>query len=280
MSDFAIEVEGLVKRYGAFAIQNLTLQIPKGCITGLIGANGAGKSTTIKLMLDMVRRESGDVRILGASNLSASLKERIGVVLDDVHFPETLTVKNVDTMMRHIYRQWESNTFFEYVQRFNLDVKKPFKQYSRGMKMKLGIAVALSHKAELLILDEATSGLDPLVRDEMLDVFLEFVQDENHAILMSSHILSDLEKACDYIAFLHEGKLIFNEAKDDLLYDYKLFKGDKSAIADFPPGALVGYRENRFGVEALIRGPHPVQGVFDRVSIEDIMLFHVKEGII
>lgn len=280
MSEYAIEVEGLVKRYGAFAIQNLTLRIPKGCITGLIGANGAGKSTTIKLMLDMVRRESGDIRILGESNLTASLKERIGVVLDDVHFPETLTVKNVDTMMRHIYRQWESNTFFDYVQRFNLDVKKPFKQYSRGMKMKLGIAVALSHQAELLILDEATSGLDPLVRDEMLDVFLEFVQDENHAILMSSHILSDLEKACDYIAFLHEGKLIFNEAKDDLLYDYKLFKGDKSVVADFPEGTLIGYRENRFGVEALIRGSHSVQGVFDRVSIEDIMLFHVREGII
>lgn len=276
MSEAAIQINRLNKRYGEFAIEDMNLMIPKGCITGLIGANGAGKSTTIKMILDMVKKDSGDIQVLGESHITRSLKERIGVVLDDVYFSEVLNVKNVNAMMKLIYKQWETDTFYSYVKRFKLEEKKPFKHYSRGMKMKLGIAVALSHQAELLILDEATSGLDPLVRDEMLDVFMEFVQNENNSILMSSHILSDLEKACDYIAFLHDGKLIFNEAKDDLLYDYKLLKCERQDLEALPKESLVGFREHRFGVEALIKGIEPQQGILDKVSIEDIMLFHVK----
>lgn len=193
----ALEIRDLCKSYPGFSLQNLNLTLPQGCIMGLIGENGAGKSTTIKLILEMVRRDSGSIRIFGKDNTEniSLIKEDIGVVLDEVGFPECLTVKQIGNIMKNTYRNWDSVAYKKYVRELALPENKEFKEFSRGMKMKLGIAVALSHHPKLLILDEATSGLDPVVRDEVLDIFSEFTRDESHSILMSSHIVSDLEKS-------------------------------------------------------------------------------------
>ncbi len=278
MGDYAIELKGISKGYETFQLKDINLMIPRGCITGLIGANGAGKSTTIKLILDMIKKDSGEIEIFGQCHNDNTLKERIGVVLDEVHFPEVLNLRDVNRIMKHVYKRWDEKMFFDYAEQFKLHHKKAFKEYSRGMKMKLGLAVALSHGAELLILDEATSGLDPIIREELLDVFMTFVQDERHSILMSSHIISDLEKVCDYIAFMHEGDLIFFEQKDDLIESHRLYKCSEEALKALPPEAIIGYRKHLYGVEVLVRDHENIQnGVVDRASIEDIMLFHTKE---
>ena len=216
----AIEIKGLVKEYPGFRLGGLDLTLPSGSIMGLVGENGAGKSTTIKLIMNAVRKDSGAVSVLGTDNQSAAfndVKESIGVVLDEAYFPEMLNANDVGRIMANTYRNWEPDTYESYVQRFSLPQDKAFRDYSRGMRMKLAIAVALSHQAKLLILDEATSGLDPMVRDEILDIFNEYTRQEDRSILLSSHIVSDLEKICDYIAFLHKGQLVLCEEKDRLL---------------------------------------------------------------
>jgi ABC-2 type transport system ATP-binding protein len=248
---------------------------------GLIGENGAGKSTTIKMIFESVRRDGGEILLFGQPVEMApkSLKESIGAVFEESCFPEYLTLQNVGVILKNIYKTWDQKAFDGYADRFSLPKKRAIKDFSRGMRMKLSIAAALSHNARLLILDEATSGLDPIMRDEMLDVFLEFIQDESHAILISSHILSDLEKICDYIAFIHRGRLLFSEKKDDLLEAYGVFKGTQEEFDRLPPAAVVGYRRHSFGVEALVRraqtGPHTA---VDPASIEEIMLYYVKEN--
>ena len=196
----AIEVKNLTKKYTDFTLDNVSFTLPMGCIMGLIGENGAGKSTTIKLLLDAITRDSGEISILGKSNKDnfKATKEDLGVVLDEAHFPESINPKQVNAIMKNTYTNWNENTFFNYMKKFDLPLKKSFKDFSRGMRMKLMIAVALSHDAKLLILDEATSGLDPIVRDEILELFYEFTREEDHSILISSHIVSDLEKLCDY----------------------------------------------------------------------------------
>ena len=205
----AIELHGLTKEYPGFRLGSLDLTLPSGSIMGLVGENGAGKSTTIKLIMNAVHRDSGVVSVLGVDNQSAAfhaIKEDIGIVLDEAYFSEVLNANDVGRIMANTYRQWEQETYEGYLQRFGLPRSKAFKDFSRGMKMKLAIAVALSHQAKLLILDEATSGLDPMVRDEILDIFNEYTRQEDRSILLSSHIVSDLEKICDYIAFLHKGE--------------------------------------------------------------------------
>ena len=205
------------------------------------------------------------------------IKENLGVVLDESFFPEALNVIGVDKIMKRVYKTWDSSKYMGWIERFELPIKKTFKEYSRGMKMKQAIAVALSHDSKLLILDEATSGLDPLVRDQILDVFLEFIQDPGCSIFISSHIISDLEKICDYIAFLHKGKLIFSEAKDDLLEKYVVFKGDEATFDKLRSDSVVGVRKNKFGVEALVeRSAVTSDMAFDKASIEDIMLYHYR----
>ena len=208
----ALEIRNLTKTYPGFALDNLSLILPSGCIMGLIGENGAGKSTTIKLILDMIHKDSGSIIILGKDNTDGIelTKEDIGVVMDEVGIPECLTVKQVGKVMKNTFRNWDDAEYARLVQKLALPDQKQFKEFSRGMKMKLGIAIALSHNAKLLILDEATSGLDPVVRDEVVEMLSDFTRDENHSILISSHIVSDLEKLCDYIAFIHKGKPLWS----------------------------------------------------------------------
>ena len=279
----AIEIENLTKRYPGFTLDGLNLTLPGGCILGLIGENGAGKSTAIRLMLGMLRRDGGSVRLLGQPDGEANptVKEQIGVVLDEVGFPECLSAEQIGKILSGVYRNWDGSVYADCLARFDLPLKKAFKDYSKGMKMKLGIATALSHGAKLLILDEATSGLDPVVRDELLDLLLDFTRDENHSVLISSHIVSDLERLCDYVAFLHKGKLLLCEEKDRLLSEYGMLRCPAERLATLAPepSAILFRRESPYGVEALVkREKIPAGTQIDPVSIEELFVSIVKGG--
>lgn len=278
--DYALEIRDLTKRYGDFTLDNINIQLPKGCIMGFVGENGAGKSTTIKLILDLIRRDKGNVAILGKDLRKAekSIKENIGVVMDESCFPENLNPKEINVVLKNIYKTWNEKKFHEYLSKFSLPLDKKIKNFSRGMKMKLSIAAALSHDSKILILDEATSGLDPKIREEILDVFLEFIQDESNSIFISSHIISDLEKVCDYITLIHRGKIIFSEQKDSLLESYGVLKCSEEEFATIDKYSVKGYRKNQFGVEALVvRDKIRTDLLIDKANIEDIMLYHVRE---
>lgn len=274
----ALEIRSLQKHRKGFSLDGINLTLPAGCIMGLIGENGAGKTTTIKLLLDMIRKDGGTVRILGKDSAEIS-KEDIGVVLDEVGLPTCLTACQVDKIMSKAYTQWSSDEFFAYLKRLNVPENKAFSALSRGMKMKLGIACALSHKAKLLILDEATSGLDPAVRDEVIDILLDFTRDEEHSVLISSHIVSDLEKICDYIAFLHKGRLMLCEEKDRLYEQYGIIRCDEKTLSAIEPSAVIGKRVSAFGVEAIVRRDTVPEGVsIAPVGIEELFIFMVKEA--
>lgn len=276
----ALELHNVSRSFGDFSLQNVSLTLPSGCILGLIGENGAGKSTTIRLILDALRRDSGDIRVLGMDNRDPgfrALKEDIGVVLDEAYFPETLNVTQLSKVLSATYSQWDQAVFDNYLCRFELPQKRAFKDFSRGMKMKLAIAAALSHHPRLLILDEATSGLDPIVRDDILGIFSDFTRDEGHSILISSHILSDLEKLCDYVAFLHQGKLLFSEEKDRLLDEYGILVCTAEELSALPDMAFVSAERSDYGTRALVRkSAVPDSAVVERATIEDIILFLVK----
>jgi len=277
----ALEIKNLTKAYPGFMLDHLNLTLPSGCIMGLIGENGAGKSTTIKLILDMIRKDSGSITILGKDNTDRIelTKEDIGVVMDEVGIPECLTVKQVEKVMKHTFRNWDDAEYCRLVGKLALPDKKPFKEFSRGMKMKLGIAIALSHNAKLLILDEATSGLDPVVRDEVVEMFSDFTRNENHSILISSHIVSDLEKLCDYVAFLHKGKLLLCEEKDQLLAEYGLIHCTSEELQKLPAEAVKYKKVNPYGVEAMVlRGAVPEGVNVSPVSIEELFVSMVKEA--
>ena len=274
----ALEIRSLQKHRKGFSLDGINLTLPAGCIMGLIGENGSGKTTTIKLMLDMIRKDGGTVRILGKDSAEIS-KEDIGVVLDEVGLPTCLTACQVDKIMSKAYTQWSSDEFFAYLKRLNVPENKAFSALSRGMKMKLGIACALSHKAKLLILDEATSGLDPAVRDEVIDILLDFTRDEEHSVLISSHIVSDLEKICDYIAFMHKGRLMLCEEKDRLYEQYGIIRCDEKTLSAIEPSAVIGKRVSAFGVEAIVRRDTVPEGVsIAPVGIEELFIFMVKEA--
>ena len=277
----AIDIKGVSKTYRDFTLDSLTLSLPEGSIMGLIGENGAGKSTTIKLIMNAILPDSGSIEVLGMDNKSpefAETKEDIGVVLDEAYFPVSLNCKNVNKIMGLTYKKWDPDKYFGYIKKFGLPEKKAFKDFSRGMKMKLAIAVALSHDPKLLVLDEATGGLDPIVRDEILDIFNDFTRDESHSVLISSHIVSDLEKICDYIAFLHRGRLVFAEEKDMLYENYALVNMTRAQLAAMPKGSVLGSRENQYGAEALmLRNDVPAGMTTERTTIEDIMLYMAKE---
>jgi len=277
----ALEIKNLTKSYPGFTLDNLNLTLPSGCIMGLIGENGAGKSTTIKLILDMIHKDSGSIIILGKDNTDSIefTKEDIGVVMDEVGIPECLTVKQVGNVMKNTFRNWDDAEYARLVQKLALPDKKQFKEFSRGMKMKLGIAIALSHKAKLLILDEATSGLDPVVRDEVVEMLSDFTRDEDHSILISSHIVSDLEKLCDYVAFLHKGKLLLCEEKDQLLAEYGLIHCTAEEIQNLPAEAIKYKKENPYGIEAMVlRNAVPAGVNVSPISIEELFVFMVKEA--
>ena len=245
MSENILEVKGLTKDYGDFVLDKLTFTVPKGVIMGLIGENGAGKSTTINCILNEISKTDGNIEIFGKDYLSEEIeiKDKIGVVFDENHFPDIFTPNEIGTYMSGIYSKWERNTYVNYLSKFELPADKRVKDFSKGMKVKLAFAVALSHKAELLILDEATSGLDPIIRDDILDILIDFVQDENHSVLVSSHIISDLEKVADYITFIHKGKLVFTHSKDELVDNYGVMSCGAMVFDNLDKSEIIAYRK-------------------------------------
>lgn len=277
----AIKLSHINKSFGDFAIRDLNLTVPSGTICGLVGENGAGKSTTIRLLMGVLRPDSGTASVLGVDVSSPEfrdVKEDVGVVLDEAYFPESLNAVQVGKIMAATYRRWDQGLYDGYLKRFDLPQNKQFKDYSRGMRMKLAIAAALSHQPKLLVLDEATAGLDPIVRDEVLDIFNEFTREEDHSILISSHILSDLEKLCDYIAFIHKGDLLFCEEKDQLLEQYGIFEDSRENLDCLQPEAIVAREESRYGgVRALVkRDLAPTGFRLEKPTVEDVVLFLVK----
>ena len=279
----ALEVSHLTKDYGSFKLDDVSFTVPGGTIMGLIGENGAGKSTTIKCILNLIRRDGGEIQVLGLDNLrdEQAVKAQVGVVLDETTFHDGLTAPQVGKISSKLYPGWDAVLYRRYLDKFGLAGKKPVKTFSKGMKMKLSLAAAFAARPKLLILDEATSGLDPVVRDEILDEFLDFIQDEEHAILLSSHITSDLEKVADYVTYLHRGKVAVSGAKDELLDTYGRLVCARADLAQVDPALLVGVRTGQFGCEALVRDKHAFVRLcpgltVDPVTLEDIMVFTVK----
>ena len=270
----AIEIKNLSKHYKGFSLESLNLTLPSGCIMGLVGENGAGKSTTIRMILGMTRPDSGEISVFG-QKLSREMKEQIGVVLDEPGYPGCMTAAQIGKMLSGIFKGWEQTTYDQYLTKLRIPESKPFRDFSKGMKMKLCLAAALSHGAKLLILDEATSGLDPVVRDELLDVFNDFTRDEGNSVLISSHIVSDLEKICDYIAFLHRGKLMLCREKDELLNEYAFVQGSREEIDRLE---TIGRKDGRFGTEAIVRRSDVPAGMkTSPITIEDLFIFMAKE---
>lgn len=272
----ALEISGLCKQYKGFALKDVSFTLPSGCVMGLIGENGAGKTTTLKAILNLIHRDAGTIRVLGQDNIreERAVKERIGVVLEDGCFLNTMNARQVDVLMGKAYQNWHSEQFFGYLKRFGIDSSKKIKDYSKGMRMKVNIAAAMSHEAELLIMDEPTSGLDPVVRDEVLDLFYDFMQDDGHSILLSSHITSDLDKIADYITFIHGGNVVLSEPRDVLLDTYGVLRCTAEQLTALDPAAVRGKRVGAFGCEALVRRDGVPQGwPVEPVNIEQVMLF-------
>ncbi|NLY21202.1 MAG: ABC transporter ATP-binding protein [Tissierellia bacterium] len=275
-----IEIKKLNKSFTGFQLKDVDFNLKSGTIMGLIGENGAGKTTIIKSILGLINPDSGDISIFG-QKLSNDLKEDIGVVLDDGFFSDYLDVSRLNKIMGSIYKNWDDEVYHYYLKRFNLPENKKIKDFSRGMKMKLGIALALSHHPKLLILDEPTSGLDPIVRDELLDIFLEFIQDENKAILVSSHITSDLEKVADYITFVKDGEILMSEEKDTLLYEYGICRCSLEDLAGIDREFVVKYKKGQYGVDVLVKdlSEFKVQYknlVVDKPTLDEIMLLQIR----
>lgn len=280
-----LELQQVSKTFSTsdFALENISFDLPYGAIMGFVGENGAGKTTTIGCILNTVTKDSGKIKLFDKemSDADTQVREKIGVVYDGNNFPAYWTAKQLAKVMAGFYKQWDNTLFMKYLEDFNLPVNQKIRQYSRGMTMKLAIAVALSHHPQLLILDEATSGLDPIVRDEMLEVFLDFVQEENHSILLSSHITSDLEKVADYITFIHSGKIIMTVSKNDLVYKYAVMRCKESQFLALDPGDILAYRKRDFQIDVLVSDGKNAQRkykdiVIDHVSVDEIFLMLVK----
>lgn len=280
-----LEVQKLSMSYeqSGFRLNDITFSIPSGTIMGFVGENGAGKTTTIGCMLNTLIKDSGTIKIFGKemTDESTEIRDDIGVVYDTNVFPIQLTPAKISSGMRYIFTNWDNVLFQEYLRKFKLPEHKKIKTFSRGMTMKLAVAVALSHHPKLLILDEATSGLDPIVRDDILEVFLDFVQDENNSILLSSHITSDLEKVADYITFIHDGSIIFSENKDVLKYNYGVMRCKQSQFEQIDPSDLLAYRKHDYQIDVLVSDKQLAAKkyrdiVIDHISIEEIMLMLVK----
>ena len=278
----AIEIKNLCKKYPSFSLKNVNLTLPKGYIMGYVGSNGAGKSTTISALLGLIKKDSGTCLIDGKDirDMSKDEKSKVGVVLDECNYPETLNWKQVDKFMKKIYSNWDSAKFCSMCRKWNLDDKTQIAKYSKGMKMKLSIATAMCHGAKLLVMDEATSGLDLVVRNEILDMLLDFVQDEENSVLISSHIISDLEKVCDYITFIKDGQIVFSTEKDKLVETYGVLHCSNTDFANVDKSAVVAYNQNSFATDALVY-KNKISGdyIIDDADIEDIMLYYTKEEI-
>ncbi|PWM59174.1 MAG: ABC transporter [Subdoligranulum variabile] len=277
----ALHISGLTKTYGDFVLDHVSFRVPSGSIVGLIGENGAGKSTTINAALGLIQKEDGQVSILGKDALDNATKEQVGVVFDGSNYPEILSPRKISRIMKNIYHTWDERAYLDMLKRFSLPADKPIRQFSRGMKMKLSITAALSHQPKLLILDEATSGLDPIIRDDILDMLLAFVQDEEHSILISSHITSDLEKIADYIVFIHEGKVVFSRAKDELLEQYGIMKCGAAQFDALDKADIVACRKMDYEWQVLVSDREALQRKYPKAlivpaTIDEIMLLYVK----
>ncbi len=280
-----LELQQMCKSFpkSNFILDKLSFSLPYGAIPGFVGENGAGKTTTIGCILNTIKKDSGKIKLFGKEMLDAdtAMREKIGVVYDGNNFPTNWTAKQLAGIMAGFYTQWDNALFQKYIENFKLPTNQKIKHYSRGMTMKLAIAVALSHHPQLLILDEATSGLDPIIRDEMLDVFLDFVQAENHSVLLSSHITSDLEKIADYIIFIHNGKLIATVSKNDLIYNYGIMRCKESQFLSLDTSDILAYRKRDFQIDVLVSDVKNAQRkyknvVIDHVLVDEIFLMLVK----
>lgn len=278
-----IEIKDLSKTYDKFKLDDINLNIPKGIIVGLIGENGAGKTTLIKSILNLINIDNGDIKIFGKSNKEsdAIIKEDIGIVLDNMFFPEILNAKDINLIMKDIYKNWDSDLYFNYLEKFDIPLSKKIKDLSKGMRKKLEIITALVHKPKILILDEPTSGLDPVVRDEILDMFLEFIQDENNTILLSSHITSDLEHIADRIVFIDHGKLIMDEDKDEILDNYGILKCKKDDFKNINKGDIISYKKGKYEYQVLVSNKNKIKRkykdyVIDKITLDELMVLIVK----
>ncbi len=278
--DNILMLENVCKEYETFKLSDVNLKLPYGCIMGLIGENGAGKSTTMKLILGLLKLSGGDITLFGDKNIDDKyIREHIGVVFDETTFPSSLNVTEINTIMKHTYTTWNERYFFELVKRFDLPTKKvTIKDFSKGMKVKLSIIIALSHDSKLLILDEVTNGLDPVVKDSVLELFLEFISDGERSILISSHITSDLEKICDYITFIHKGEVLLSDEKDMLLDSYRKVKCSREQMEALPTQSVIGVKHSEFGSEALVLDDKiPLEILSERPTLEDIMLYFIRK---
>lgn len=278
-----LEIKNLSKKYDGFELKNVNIELPKGMIMGFIGENGAGKTTTINAILNIINRDAGEIKIFGSDNKEneRKIKEDIGVVLDDSFLSEYLNPSDINKIMKNIYKNWDEKLYFKYIADFKLPKEKISKEYSSGMKMKLKIAVALAHHPKLLILDEPTSGLDPVARNEILDIFQEFIQDENKGIFVSSHITSDLEHIADYITFINNGEIIFTKTRDELLENYGIVKCSEEQFKKIDKKDFIKYKKNKYEYDVLIENKYEFKNnydisVIDKPSLEDIMLIYIK----
>lgn len=281
--EYMIEVKDINKTYPGFALKDVSFKVPGGCIMGLIGENGAGKSTTLKAILDLIRVESGSITVFGKDSRrdGAAIREDVGAVIDGAGFHEALTANEIRKFMCKIYKNWDDDYYMQLLDKFSLPKNKKIKEFSTGMRMKLLIATAVAHHPKLLVLDEATSGLDPVVRDEILDMLLAFIQDEEHSVLISSHITSDLEKVADYITFIHKGEVFLSEEKDQIMDKYGIVHCNPEDISKIPEEYVVGIDRGAYRCDVLVTDRQGVKEAYpefmtDRIRLEDILLFKVK----
>ena len=276
--DNALEIKGLSKEYKDFRLDNVSFEVPSGSIVGLIGENGSGKTTIIKLILNMIKKNGGEVTVLGKNKGISDIKNEIGVVMDEPGFPGFLNAKEINRIMKNIFSNWSDDTFFGYLKKLKVPDNKEYKDMSKGTKMKTGIAVALSHNPRLLILDEATNGLDPVVRSEVNEIFTEVTRDESHSILISSHIVSDLDRICDYIVFIHNGKLMLFEEKDRLLEKYCIVHCTREQLSSIERSKIIGRKENKYDISVLMEKSQVKSGFSTSpVDIEELFVFMAKE---
>ncbi len=279
-----IEIRNLKKKYdNSFELGEINLNVPSGYIIGLIGENGAGKTTLIKSILNIINIDTGEVKIFNKDSKKYDYltKEDIGVVLDDIFFPEILTADDINIIMKDIYKNWDKNLFYRYLKNFKIPSNKKIKTLSKGMRKKLEIVTALSHQPKLLILDEPTSGLDPVVRDDILDIFLDFIKDDEHTILLSTHITSDLEHIADEIIFIDKGQVVLNENKDELLDNYGILKCDINSFNDISKEDIVSYKKNKYNYEILVSDKNKMKKkykdyVIDKITLDELMILIIK----
>jgi ABC-2 type transport system ATP-binding protein len=281
-----LEIKNVNKDYGDFTLKDVSFSLPQGYIMGLIGPNGAGKTTIIKLILNLIRRDGGDINVFGLDNVNdeVMVKGRIGFVHDTPYFYEPLTLKSIKATVAPFYKDWDDGLFYRLLREFDLPAKKPFRKLSRGMKMKFALAIALSHRADFIILDEPTSGLDPVFRRELLARLSALIQDEKKSVLFSTHITSDLERIADYITFIHNGRIVFSAAKDEVLEKWAVVKGGNDLLNEDSRTFFKGIRKREFGFEALTsdaaeaRRRFAGNAVIEKASLEDIMFYMTKGG--